>query len=81
MNKAARLDALLAEATVDCYNEEWLEVPQDILDSVRLGVNGLKVEMAVHLVCRGAAIDRQGLELAGGYGPTCLSFAKGEAST
>lgn len=33
MNKAARLDAPLAEATVDCYNEEWLEVPQDILDS------------------------------------------------
>jgi len=42
-----------------------LEIPQDILDSARLTVSDLKVEMAVHLYAQGRLSIGKASELAG----------------
>ncbi len=42
-----------------------LEIPQDILDSARLTLNDLKVELAVHLYAQGRLSIGKAHELAG----------------
>lgn len=41
-----------------------VEVPQDVLDSARLTISGLKVEMAVHLYTQGRLSIGKARELA-----------------
>lgn len=42
-----------------------LEVPQDVLDSARLSVDDLKIEMAIHLYAQGRLSIGKARELAG----------------